>query len=79
MLRLSLSGDTFDDCLKEVLEYTDEHKMNFIDPFDNVNTIAGQGTIAAEILDQAEEENIDIDLLCCYRRRRFNFRCRHLF
>lgn len=62
-VEIILVGDTFDDCLKEALEYTDEHKMNFIDPFDNVNTIAGQGTIAAEILDQAEEENIDIDYL----------------
>ncbi|RZI00827.1 threonine ammonia-lyase IlvA, partial [Staphylococcus condimenti] len=62
-VEIVLVGDTFDDCLKEALEYTDEHNMNFIDPFDNVNTIAGQGTIAAEILDQAEEENLDIDYL----------------
>ncbi|RAA58688.1 threonine dehydratase, partial [Burkholderia multivorans] len=53
----------FDDCLKEALEYTEKHAMNFIDPFDNVNTIAGQGTIAAEILKEAQESNIDVDYL----------------
>ncbi|MDN6062128.1 MAG: threonine ammonia-lyase IlvA, partial [Staphylococcus simulans] len=58
-----LVGDTFDDCLKEALEYTEKHAMNFIDPFDNVNTIAGQGTIAAEILKEAQESNIDVDYL----------------
>lgn len=58
-----LVGDTFDDCLKEALEYTEKHAMNFIDPFDNVNTIAGQGTIAAEILKEAQESDIDVDYL----------------
>ncbi|RIN44657.1 threonine ammonia-lyase IlvA [Staphylococcus simulans] len=58
-----LVGDTFDDCLKEALEYTEKHAMNFIDPFDNVNTIAGQGTIAAEILKEAQESNIDVEYL----------------
>ncbi|MFV7989638.1 pyridoxal-phosphate dependent enzyme, partial [Staphylococcus aureus] len=45
-----LTGDTFDDCLKEALTYTQDNKMNFIDPFNNIYTIAGQGTLAKEIL-----------------------------
>ena len=34
--------------------------MNFIDPFNNVYTIAGQGTIAKEILNQAEKRIIHL-------------------
>ncbi|MEB6570938.1 threonine ammonia-lyase IlvA [Staphylococcus auricularis] len=58
-----LTGDTFDDCLKEALAYTAQHDMNFIDPFNNVYTIAGQGTIAKEILAQAEEDEVEFDYL----------------
>lgn len=35
--------------------------MNFIDPFNNVYTIAGQGTLAKEILNQAEKEDKTFD------------------
>ncbi|KRG08779.1 threonine ammonia-lyase IlvA [Staphylococcus sp. NAM3COL9] len=58
-----LTGDTFDDCLKEALVYTEDNKMNFIDPFNNIYTIAGQGTLAKEIIDQSKEENIQFDYL----------------
>ncbi|ANK36811.1 threonine dehydratase [Staphylococcus sp. AntiMn-1] len=58
-----LTGDTFDDCLKEALGYTEDNKMNFIDPFNNIYTIAGQGTLAKEIIDQSQEENIQFDYL----------------
>lgn len=58
-----LTGDTFDDCLKEALVYTEDNNMNFIDPFNNIYTIAGQGTLAKEIIDQSKEENIQFDYL----------------
>ncbi|UXR73430.1 threonine ammonia-lyase IlvA [Staphylococcus sp. IVB6238] len=60
-VEIQLVGDTFDDCLKEALSYTNEHDMTFIDPFNNIYTIAGQGTIAKEILQVAETENISFD------------------
>ncbi|MBI5975992.1 threonine ammonia-lyase IlvA [Staphylococcus canis] len=62
-VEIQLVGDTFDDCLKEALQYTEHHDMTFIDPFNNVNTIAGQGTIAKEILDEAEHNQIEFDYL----------------
>ncbi|RYD11750.1 threonine ammonia-lyase IlvA [Staphylococcus equorum] len=62
-LEVILTGDTFDDCLKEALGYTEDNKMNFIDPFNNIYTIAGQGTLAKEIIDQSQEENIQFDYL----------------
>lgn len=58
-----LTGDTFDDCLKEALVYTEENKMNFIDPFNNIFTIAGQGTLAKEILEQSKVDDIQFDYL----------------
>lgn len=56
-VEIVLTGDTFDDCLKEALVYTDEHHMTFIDPFNNVYTIAGQGTLAKEILLEAKRKD----------------------
>src|SRR5699024_4439191 len=56
-----LTGDTFDDCLKEALTYTENHKMNFIDPFNNIYTIAGQGTLAQEIIEQSADDVLRFD------------------
>ncbi|SCT44423.1 threonine ammonia-lyase IlvA [Staphylococcus caeli] len=58
-----LTGDTFDECLKEALIYTEDNKMNFIDPFNNIYTIAGQGTLAKEIIEQSNEDNVHFDYL----------------
>lgn len=62
-VEIVLTGDTFDACLAEALAYTQTHEMNFIDPFNNVYTIAGQGTLAKEIIDQASSENTEFDYL----------------
>ncbi|MDO5376633.1 MAG: threonine ammonia-lyase IlvA [Staphylococcus rostri] len=62
-VEIQLIGDTFDDCLKEALSYTQAHAMTFIDPFNNVHTVAGQGTLAKEILQTAAEDNISFDYL----------------
>ena len=56
-----LTGDTFDHCLEEALTYTKEHEMNFIDPFNNVYTISGQGTLAKEIVEQSKEDGVKFD------------------
>ncbi len=37
--------------------------MNFIDPFNNVHTISGQGTLAKEMLEQAKSDNVNFDYL----------------
>ncbi|WEK18516.1 MAG: threonine ammonia-lyase IlvA [Candidatus Pedobacter colombiensis] len=50
-VELVLVGDTFDDCLKEALAYTQKHNMTFIPPFDNYSIIEGQGTVGVEILE----------------------------
>lgn len=50
-IKIILVGDTFDDCLKEALAYTEANGMTFIPPFDNYEIIAGQGTVGVEILE----------------------------
>jgi threonine dehydratase len=50
-IEIILTGDTFDDCLKEALEYTEANGMTFVPPFDNYEIIAGQGTVGVEILE----------------------------
>lgn len=55
MVEIILVGDTFDDCLREALLYTEAHEMTFIPPFDNLNVIEGQGTVGVEILEDLED------------------------
>ena len=47
----------YDDAYKKALELKDEMGYTFVHPFDDENVIAGQGTIALEILSQLD--NID--------------------
>ncbi len=56
-IEIVLIGDTFDECQAHALEYTAEHNMVFIPPFDHLKVIEGQGTVGKEILD--ELSNID--------------------
>jgi len=50
-VEIVLTGDTFDDCLREALAYTEAHDMTFVPPFDHVDIIEGQGTVGVEILE----------------------------
>ena len=59
-VELVLVGDTFDDCLKEALAYTQEHNMTFIPPFDNYSIIEGQGTVGVEILEDLPDVEVVI-------------------
>ncbi|WP_454801111.1 threonine ammonia-lyase IlvA [Mucilaginibacter phyllosphaerae] len=60
-VELVLTGDTFDDCLREALIYTKEHNMVFIPPFDDYRVIEGQGTVGVEVLQ--ELPNVDVAIM----------------
>ncbi|WP_299726378.1 threonine ammonia-lyase, biosynthetic [uncultured Endozoicomonas sp.] len=47
-----LFGDAFDQALKHAFELVDQFGYTFIHPYDDIDTIAGQGTIGMEILRQ---------------------------
>ena len=50
-----LHGDTYDDACAEAQRLERERELTFIHPFDDPDVIAGQGTIALEILRQCAE------------------------
>jgi len=49
-VEIILDGDTFDDSYAKADTFCKQSKKAFIHPFDNLDTIAGQGTVAIEIL-----------------------------
>jgi threonine dehydratase len=58
-IEIILIGDTFDDCAIAAKQYTIEHGMTFIPPFDHEKIIEGQGTVGVEIF----ERLTDIDYI----------------
>lgn len=58
---IRLVGDTFDESAQAAQEFTKETGKTFIDPFDDANVQAGQGTVAYEILEEAQEQTISFD------------------
>ncbi|HEM2539858.1 TPA: threonine ammonia-lyase IlvA [Streptococcus suis] len=60
-VEIRLVGDTFDESAKAAQDYIQESGKTFIDPFDDENVQAGQGTVAYEILEEAEEQTISFD------------------
>ena len=60
-VNIQLVGDTFDASAQAAQEFTKAEGMTFIDPFDDDNVQAGQGTVAYEIYEQAQEEGVSFD------------------
>ncbi|RKJ52548.1 pyridoxal-phosphate dependent enzyme, partial [Butyricicoccus sp. 1XD8-22] len=54
-VEIILAGDTFDDSAAAAKDYCEEHEMIFIHPFDDLDVIAGQGTVAVEFMNDIEE------------------------
>jgi threonine dehydratase len=55
--KIVLHGDSYDEAYKHAMELVQEKGMTFIHPYDDPEVIAGQGTVAMEILRQ---HNADI-------------------
>ena len=51
-----LAGDTFDDSASTATTYAEQEGRLFIHPFDDLDIIAGQGTVAVEIMNDIEEK-----------------------
>lgn len=52
-ITIKLVGDTYDDCYEAAMSYVAETGKTFIHPFDDEDVIAGQATMALEILEQS--------------------------
>ncbi len=51
-VELVLTGDTFDDAAVAAAEYAEQTGAVLVSPFDDARTIAGQGTVVRELLQQ---------------------------
>jgi len=60
-----LFGDSFDEAYAHALELEKSEKLTFVHPFDDPEVIAGQGTIAMEILRQHSRHNGPIHAIFC--------------
>ena len=58
LIEIRLFGDTFDDSNAKARIFAEEHSRPFIHPFDDEDVIAGQGTVALEVLSDMND-NID--------------------
>jgi len=52
---IKLTGDSFDDAFEAAMQEHEATGHTFIHPFDDLDVIAGQGTIATEIISQSTE------------------------
>lgn len=50
-----MQGDAYDDAYAHALELAEQQQLTFIHPYDDADVIAGQGTIAMELLRQNRE------------------------
>ena len=55
-----LYGNSFDDAFHKALEIAEKEKLEFVHPFDDLDVIEGQGTIALEILKEKPDTDIII-------------------
>lgn len=61
-VEIVLTGDTFDDAFHAAKLFSTDNQLEFIHPFDDVEVIAGQGTVGLEILSE-KVSKIDFLLL----------------
>ncbi len=54
-IEIILTGDTFDESSHDAMEYATDNNRIFIHPFDDEDIIAGQGTVAVEVMHDIEE------------------------
>lgn len=53
-----LKGDNYDEAYAYALTYAKEHELTFIHPFEDEKVIAGQGTVALEMIDEINDLDI---------------------
>ena len=54
-VEVKLVGDSYDDSQKAASEFCIENNSTFVHPFDDLDVIAGQGTVGLEILNDSEK------------------------
>lgn len=62
---IHLVGDTFDECSLAAHEYAEENSQYFVEPFNDYNVMAGQGTLAVEVHQELVAEGVTADYFLC--------------
>ncbi len=62
--KVVLHGDAYDDAREHAEQLAAEKGLSFVHPYDDVAVIAGQGTVAKELLEQLEGEHLDAVFVC---------------
>ena len=57
-VQVKLVGDSFYQAYEYAQKYALENNLTFIEPYDDEEVIAGQGTIGLELIDQLEDEDV---------------------
>lgn len=55
-IEIRLAGDTYDACYEMAMAFCLSNHFEFVHPFDDVDIIAGQGTLGLEILEDQKEK-----------------------
>lgn len=55
-----LTGSSYDEAYEYAIKYAKQYNKTFIHPYNDDKVIAGQGTVALEILEQLENQKADI-------------------
>ncbi len=53
--KVILFGDTYDEAYDYAIKYSQKNAYEFVHPYDDIDVIAGQGTVGVELLDQLKE------------------------
>lgn len=59
-IKISLIGDTFDECYAAAHEYAEQNAAKMVPPFDHADIIEGQSTVGVEILTEQTDKPIDV-------------------
>jgi threonine dehydratase len=59
-VQIELVGNTFDEAAHVASKFCLENNLTYVHPFDNINTISGQGTVAYEILEDLPDVEVVI-------------------
>ncbi|MFI3317805.1 MAG: threonine ammonia-lyase [Rikenellaceae bacterium] len=54
-IEIVLTGDTFDACAADAMDFCLQHEMCFVHPFDDEKIIEGQATVGVEIIESCDE------------------------
>jgi threonine dehydratase len=60
---VKLKGSNYDEAYDEAIKYAKAKNLTFVHPFNDDEVIAGQGSVALELLKQSKDLNVELDAI----------------